>query len=413
MTHGPGAPWGPGPDGAGTGQPPAAEPAPWATPAPAPAQPAHGPQPEPPAQVNWGWNPAPAEPVAEAPVATVAGDGAAPAAKRARTKLPRVPWRRFAAAGLVLLALGLVGGGFAAGWASHAALGTTPDGDTTVEVVAAPDAADAMDTALPDVRGLSSVDARQAIADVGLAADAITAVDTPSAQEAGTVVRQDPIGGTAGAGAVTLYVAVPGQVPALVGQSGDDADQVLTGLGVRVERKQVYDPAIAEGTVTSLDPPAGSPLPLLVTVTVAGPASSLYLEELDAIDGGCSSGETAVNGQSFQHSVYCSPSSYSDDEQVTTYLLNRLTSSVEGVIGVTDQSDPGLTADVALVGDGRVLWAGSLRYGQAAAFTADTRGVLRLEIRYRATSEGESGSFALGDVRAVGSPVDITTLSTQ
>jgi len=65
------------------------------------------------------------------------------------------------------------------------------------------------------------------------------------------------------------------------------------------------------------------------------------------------------------------------------------------------------------VGDGRTLWAGTLRYGQSTPFAADTRGVLRLELRYRATSEGEGGYLALGDARAVGAPADVTTLSAQ
>jgi len=83
---------------------------------------------------------------------------------------------------------------------------------------------------------------------------------------------------------------------------------------------------------------------------------------------------------------------------------------VEGVVGVTDRSDPGLTVDVSIVGDGRTLFSGSLGYGASTPFAVDTRGVLRLEVHYRATSEGESGDLALGDARAVGAPADITAL---
>jgi hypothetical protein len=325
----------------------------------------------------------------------------------------RLSWRRFAAIGLTLIVLGVFAGGFAAGWASRAAVGGAAGAASEVDVIAAPTGAGAIDVPLPDVRGLAAVDAQQAMADAGLSPGVITVEDTPSAQPAGTVVRQDPIGGTANAERVTLFVSVPGQVPALVGQQADDADQTLIDLGVRVQHQQVYDPSIAEGTVTALDPPAGSPLPLEVTLTVAGPASSIFVSDLDAIQGGCSRGPAAINGTTYQDSLSCSPSSYGDDEQVTTFLLDRLTSSVEGVIGVDDESDPGLTVDVRLVGDGRVLFTGTLRYGEASTFAADTRGVLRLELRYRATSEDESGTFALGDVRAVGAPDDITTLGDE
>jgi hypothetical protein len=408
----------PPPDQSAT--PPTGQLAPWAVPRPpARATPPASPTPQPvPAEHRVpAEHPVPAgEPVATVepgPVEQAAASVEPAVEESARRRLPRVPWRRFALAGLLLVALGLSGGGFAVGWVTHAALGSTVDGDTTVDVVSAPDGADAIDTALPDVRGLPVVDARQAIADLGLPADAITAVETPSAQTEGTVVRQDPIGGTAKAASVTLFVAVPGEVPALVGQSSDEADRALTGLGVRVERRQVYDPTVAEGTVTALDPPPGSPLPLVVTVTVAGPASSLYLDELDSIDGGCAGDQVAINGQSYQHALTCSPSSFSSDPRITTYLVDRLTASVEGVIGITDESDPELTVAVSVVGDGRLLWSSTLRYGESTPFAADTRGVLRLEIRHRMASEEGRGSFAIGDARAVGAPADVTTLRAQ
>ena len=385
------------------GEGPASTPAPWAVAPPPPITNVPRPVTEPSA-APWAAEPS-------APLTTpqpLHVDEPSPK----KRKLPRVPWRRFAAAALVLLALGLLAGGFAVGWVSHAALGST-GGGTTVEVVEAPDGPDALDTALPDVRGLSVVDARQAIADVGLAAGAITTVEAPSAQAEGTVVRQDPIGGTSEAAEVTLFVAVPGKVPDLVGRSSDAADRALTELGVRIERKQVYDPTVDEGTVTGLSPAAGKPLPLVVTMSVAGPASSLYLSELQSLEGGCYAQEASINGQDYAHAVSCSPSSYDTEPQVTTYLLDRRASSVEGVIGVTDDSDQGLGAAVSLVGDGRTLWSGTLRYGASTPFRADTRGVLRLEIRYRSTSEEATGSFALGDARAVGSPEDITALGAE
>jgi hypothetical protein len=353
------------------------------------------------------WTGGPSAGVMDGPPSADSGESAPGRSRR------RLPWRRFTAIGLTLIAFGLFAGGFAAGWSSRAGIGGPAGTDSDVDVVAAPTGVGTIDVALPDVRGLAVVDAQQAMADAGLSPDVIAVENTPSAQPAGTVVRQDPIGGTADAGRVTLFVSVSGQVPDLVGQSADRADQTLTDLGVRVQHKQVYDPAIAEGTVTALDPPAGSPLPLLVTVTIAGPASSMFLSELDALEGGCSSGPAAINGTTYQDSLSCSASSSGSDERVTTYLLDRLTSSVEGVAGIDDGSDPGLTVDVRLIGDGRVLFTGTLRYGEATTFTADTRGVLRLEIGYRTTSEDESGSFALGDARAVGAPADITTLGTK
>jgi hypothetical protein len=351
----------------------------------------------------------PADDPTSGPIGVATPAGPEPASAPVR----RTSWRRFTTAGVTLVVLGLLGAGFAAGWSARSVTGSAAGAESKADVVAAPTDAASASGPLPDVRGLPVVDAQQAMADAGLPTDQVTVQETPSGQPAGTVVRQDPIGGTADVSAVTLFVSVPGQVPPLVGQQADLADQTLTDLGVRVEHRQVYDPAIAEGTVTALDPPAGSPLPLQMTVTVAGPASSIFLSELRAIEGGCSTGAAAINGTTYQDSLSCSPSSYRDQEQVSTYLLDRRTSSVEGFIGVGDTSEPGLTVDVRLVGDGRVLFSGTLRYGEATPFTADTRGVLRLEIRYLATSQDQSGTFALGDARAVGAPDDITALDDE
>lgn len=331
-----------------------------------------------------------------------------------QTSLPqsasRLGWRRWIVAGAVLLVVGIFGAGFGIGWATHGLVGPPALPDTTVNVISAPTAGPESDTALPDVRGLLLVDAQQALADTGLSPENIEVVSSPSAQPEGTITRQDPIGGTIAVSAVTLYVSVPGVVPEVIGTSTVTAVQTFIDLGVRVVQRQIYDPAVVEGTVIGVDPPAGSPLPTQVTLTVSGPASSVYLSALEPAESRCSAGEADINGMPFAFSVICSAGR---QESTQVYLLDRRSSGMEGVIGIVDQSEPGYAADVTIVGDGQVLFTASVGYGQSVPFSVRTVGVLRLELRVSSPTPDSSGRVALGDARVIGGPDDIAVLADE
>jgi hypothetical protein len=217
------------------------------------------------------------------------------------------------------------------------------------------------------------------------------------------------VGGATGVSTVTLYVSVPGQVPDLVGRDADEARTTLLQLGAQFEQQQVFDPGAAEGTVLAVDPPVGSPLTGTIRVTVAGPAASIFVSDLDAIEGGCSSGETSINGTDFANSLLCSVGSY---ESSTAFLLDRVTTSLDATVGISDTSDTDATARLVVLGDGRELGAVDLRYGESRPLSVRTDGVLRLELRYTAIGEG-SGQLALGDARVTGGPDGISTLDTE
>jgi hypothetical protein len=323
----------------------------------------------------------------------------------------RITWKRLGIAGLVLFVAGLLGAGFAVGWAAGSRSVDGAAGDTTVEVIGAPTNPEGTPVVLPDVRGLSLVDAQQAITDAGLPLDVVASQDAPSALPAGTVVSQDPVGGSENVGEVTLFVAVPGTVPDLVGQMADDARRALLQLGAQFQQQQVYDPTSIEGTVLALDPQAGSPLTGPVTVTVAGPADSVFLADLDPVEGSCSDGETGINGTQYDHSLLCSPGSATSPRK-TTYLTNRLGTSLDAVVGLSDTSDTDAAAMLTVLGDGRVLARVDLQYGQAQPLSVPIVGVLRLDLQYSSTGDG-SGQLALGDARLVGSPDAITILAGQ
>ncbi|MGY1740201.1 MULTISPECIES: PASTA domain-containing protein [unclassified Blastococcus] len=354
-----------------------------------------------------GWESAP-ETVVRAPGWQAAPETVVP--EPPAPKRRRVTWKRVALTGVTVVLVGVFGSGFGSGVAFEGSVGDRePADEVTVEVAKAPSANGDV-VPLPDVRGLALTDAQQAMTDAGLDLGVVTAEDTPSALPAGTVVTQDPVGGTEGAERVTLFVAVPGVVPDLVGRTADDARTALVALGTRYQQDSVYQPGAAEGTVLAVTPPAGSPLSGTVTVTVAGAPAGVFLSDLEAIEGGCSVDEVPINGTTYADSIYCS---VGQRPTTTTYLLNRLTTSLQVTVGITDGSDPNAAAHVVVYGDGRVLAVLDPVYGQSAPLDLPTAGVLRLDIEYSTTVEGSTVRLGFGDARVVGAPQDIETLDAE
>ncbi|MGY1670327.1 PASTA domain-containing protein [Geodermatophilus sp. SYSU D00710] len=318
---------------------------------------------------------------------------------------------RVGVTGVILLVLGIFGTGLGVGWVAGSRSVDGAAGNTTVEVIGAPSVADGDLVVLPDVRGLLLVDAQQAITDAGFPLDIVAVQNAASALPAGTVVTQDPVGGSEDVAQVTLFVAVPGSIPDLIGHTADDARRALLQLGATFQQQQRYDPAAIEGTVLAVDPPAGSPFTGSVTVTVAAPADSVFLADLEAEEGTCNDGETGVNGNQYDHALVCTPGS-ATSPRTTTYLTNRLGTTLDAVVGLSDSSDTDAAATLTVLGDGRVLARLDVRYGQSQPLSVPIGGVLRLDLQYASSGEG-SGQLAFGDARIVGSPDAITTLAGQ
>ena len=95
--------------------------------------------------------------------------------------------------------------------------------------------------------------------------------DPNSTQPSGTVVSQSPSGGTAPPGS-TVTITVSGgavQVPTVVGDSQQTANQVLSTAGFAVSVQQGSGPSqYANGTVFSQQPNAGSTEPKGTTITI-------------------------------------------------------------------------------------------------------------------------------------------------
>jgi serine/threonine-protein kinase len=98
-----------------------------------------------------------------------------------------------------------------------------------------------------------------------------TVSDPTSSQPAGTVISQNPSGGTATSGS-TVTITVSGgavSVPSVIGDSQQTANQVLTTAGFAVNVQQGTGPSqYANGTVFSQQPDANSTAPKGSTVTI-------------------------------------------------------------------------------------------------------------------------------------------------
>jgi serine/threonine-protein kinase len=122
---------------------------------------------------------------------------------------------------------------------------------------------------VPAVVGESSTDAVARLTDAGLR---VKAVDINSPKEAGTVIAQDPPGGTTRVTGSTVRINIskgpaPVAVPSVVGQSADSANSTLQAAGFNVRRVD-QDSNQPKNTVIRQDPAAGASTGKGSTVTI-------------------------------------------------------------------------------------------------------------------------------------------------
>jgi eukaryotic-like serine/threonine-protein kinase len=125
--------------------------------------------------------------------------------------------------------------------------------------------------AVPDVVGSAREDAERTIQDAGLQ---VSASEEESEEAPGTVLRQDPAGGTEIAKGKTVSIVVakaPADVavPGVIDATEEDAVQALkdAGFDVKVKRAPVETPD-EDGVVTEQDPAPDTPRPKGSTVTI-------------------------------------------------------------------------------------------------------------------------------------------------
>jgi hypothetical protein len=317
--------------------------------------------------------------------------------------------RRLRITGLALLAVGLFVGGAVVGWVLH------DEDPAAVEVVVDRPVNVAGGTAegtVPDLVGLTAADAQQALLTAGIAGENLSIELTPAAGAQGIVVGQDPAAGATSTGTVVLHVSTPALVPAVVGVAEADANEQLGRLGAELRINRVFDPAAAEGTVLAVDPAVGAPLGGRVTLTIAGPPSSVFLSALDPVEGSCSVGDANVAGTPLPDSLTCSARR---DGVEVSYGLNGRVVALEGGFGLenTEGTSPPMRVRI-FDQNGTVLVDQTVGFGELRPIATGLGGALRITIEVTLT--GPEASLddppvgVLAQIRLIGSPADIDAL---
>lgn len=300
-------------------------------------------------------------------------------------------------------ALGLVGG---------LLIGTLMPGNsqpTLVQVTVLPQtgAAGQTEIVMPDVRGLTEPQARQALADHGIPNSAVTINRRPHLANEGIVVAQDPIAGTAGPTKVILSLPEKALMPKLAGVVEARARTTLQEQGAEVSIVREYEGSAEVGTVLRSSPTEGEPVTEEVTLVIAAPPASVALGEIES-SGSCSRGSAAINGTEFATATTCS--AYSGGSEAV-WLLNRRVAQLTATVGVEDHSDPKATVRLTVTGDGKRLYRREFTYGTDQPLNIKLKGVLRLVIAITRTDPGSgSSTFALGDAALLGAQADLDTL---
>lgn len=278
-----------------------------------------------------------------------------------------------------------------------------------VQVTVVPQAG-AADTkvVMPDVRGLTEQQARQALADHGISGGLVTVDQTPHLANAGIVVAQDPVAGTTAPTKVVLSLPVKPTMPNLVGKPETEARTTLQEQGAEVTLTREYDPTATVGAVIRSTPGAGEPLTEISTLVIAAPAATVALGEIES-SGWCSSGEATINGTMHSASVTCT--AYTESRH-TVWLLNRKVARLTAVVGLDDHSDPNATVRVTVTGDGKRLWRETVAYGTGRPLEVGLKGVLRVVVTVQRTdrSQADSAEVALGEAQLLGAQADLDGL---
>ncbi|MDR0849331.1 MAG: PASTA domain-containing protein [Propionibacteriaceae bacterium] len=317
-------------------------------------------------------------------------------------------------AGIGLLLLALVVGGFVAGWITrNYDLSLQSGSDITPEVITVTLHPDEPTTLrMPDVRGLSKDEALQVIADQGWDPTKVILTKEPFAGEANVVVAQSPSSGVTNVGTIALTLSIPATVPDPSGLTLNDLTTRVRDLGANVRVVYAYDPLAAPGSILSVDPDVGKPLPSEVTVTVAESGTGIYVGQLKSVGGSMSvSKDLLLHGQSFTNSVTGRvqfDSRKPDDWAAWTYLLGVKANRFQAVFGIPDDvTDTGGAVHVIFKADGVTVGEFEAIYNAPVDVDLDVTGVNRFEIwvQLRNTPNGANLTtmFGLGDARVVGS----------
>jgi len=304
------------------------------------------------------------------------------------------------AGGAAAVLLAVLMGGVALGWwaANHTLVAGKQN--TTDEPDAAP--VIALESSMPDVRGLTRDAAAQVLADSGFSASIITFEDAPSGLPEGTVVMQSPVFGTPSPAKIWIGVAVPTTMPALTGLDRRKALSTLSDLGVGATVVFQYSATAAPGTVLSTSPGVGKPLGDTATVTLATTGSALALGDLRRLSGECrTTGQVTLRGTDYPSAVECDAEPAAS---MTTWSLGAKADLFTATAGIDDDATPGASATVEILADGVVVKTARVAFGSPVDVSVPVSGTIQLGVRVTSPAEVEvllAGASVAGSDTAI------------
>ncbi|TFD06686.1 MULTISPECIES: PASTA domain-containing protein [unclassified Cryobacterium] len=318
-----------------------------------------------------------------------------PAAPETKTVPPERKarwWIAVAAASVLALMLASGAGGVFAGWAVANRLVVAEVSRTSPEVitVALPEYQPGDVAIMPDVRGLDTERAMQAIVDAGVPAELIEVATRPAAGVVGVIVQQTPVFGAENPTSVTILESTPAIVPDFAGRPAAEIIDELQGMGARVEQTRQYVPGAVIGTVTSIVPAPGSALPESVAIVIADSASRVSLDDIDPTKGSTSFGSTqSVGGQDYDDAVTVSAG---PDTETVTWTLGGHVAEVTGSLGLEDDQYSDESITVVVLADGAEIARYALAEGPPVAFSWLVSGVTTLSVQVT-SAESDYGSY--------------------
>jgi hypothetical protein len=283
---------------------------------------------------------------------------------------------------------------------------TSPTSDTRAEPPTSGTSVPEAPVAMIDVRGMSLEEAEDALRDADIEFEVEEEV---GGGQIGTVLEQRPAPGEDVVGPAQLTVAVaPATMPDLVELTLDDAQARMEDVGATVTVVEVLDEGRPDGTVVAQTPAAGEPFAPQVELQVARQPVSVFLADLDAVEGGFAEVQANVNGVDYVHSLVEHADSGPD---LAGYDLGRHYTRFRAIVGQRDDSDSGVVVRFEVFADGRPVYQRDLALGEQDTVDLDVTGVLRLQLVVTKLGEHDLrdayGVFA--DARVLGLPSEVPT----
>ena len=206
------------------------------------------------------------------------------------------------------------------------------------------------------------------------------------------------------------------EMPDLVGKLlGAARDELPVSLEVVVE--ETFDNTKPDGTVTKQDPEPGGAVGRKVTLTVARPAYTVFLDSLRPASGAWSNSQgeiVGMAGKAYPHSLLDSVSTCSS-KQAVEYNLSKGYRKLVTTVGLSDNSEYSpLQVQLEVFADeGRLLATANVKVGEVVPLDLDVTNVLRLKFQWlpaRATGGcNSSNAIVLGDAKLLGVAGEVPT----